>query len=137
MKALLALILKFSGLFGLDKEATLIQDGEATAANPSDANITQDIQDAGIVFEKYFPNVPVAKVQAVENVLTAAVPLKDARSTANLETFGTALVVNAPAFGLKDAPLTADVQAQLASCNSTLQALAIVVKAALAVEGVS
>jgi hypothetical protein len=137
MKKILSLILSLGGILGLGAESKLIQDGEATAANPTDGNIAQDIQDAAVVFEKYFPNVPAAKVQAAENILDCAIPLKDSRSTANIETFVGSLIVNAPAFGVKDAPLTADVQSQLASCTSTLQAWAIVTKAALAVEGVA
>jgi hypothetical protein len=137
MKKILNLILSLGGILGLGAEAKLIQDGQATAAAPTDANIALDIQDAVVVFEKYFPNIPAAKVQAVENVLDCAIPLKDSRSTQNVEVFVGSLIVNAPAFGVKDAPLTADVQAQLAACTSTLQAWAIITKAALAVEGVA
>jgi len=136
MQKILSLILSFSGLLGLGKEAKLIQDGQATAVDPSDSNIAQDIQDAGAVFEKYFPNVPEAKVQAAENVLACAIPLKDSRSTQNVEVFVASLIHNAPAFGVKDAPLGDATKAALASCNSTLDAWSIVTQAALKVEGV-
>lgn len=137
MKKILSLLLSFGGLLGLGAETKLIQDGEATASAPTDANIEQDIADAGIVFEKYFPNVTAAKVEAVENVLTCAIPLKDSRSTANVETFAESLIQAAPAFGVKDAPLSDDVKAAIAASNSTLEAWALITKAVLAVEGVA
>jgi hypothetical protein len=137
MQKIISLILNFAGIFGLGAEAKLIQDGQATAANPSDANVAQDIQDAGAVFEKYFPNVPVSKVQAVEGILDAAIPLKDSRSTANIEVFVASLIHNAPAFGVKDAPLDDATKAALAASTSTLDAWSIVTQAALKVTGLA
>src|SRR5665213_2211011 len=133
MQKILSLILSFGGLLGLGAESKLIQDGEATAANPTDGNIAQDITDAAVVFEKYFPNVPDAKVKAAENILECAIPLKDSRSTGNIEVFVASLIHNAPAFGVKDAPLDDATKAALASCNSTLDAWSIVTQAALKV----
>ncbi len=137
MKSLIGIFKKFAGLFGLSQEVKTESDVEATIQNPSVSNVDADIADFEAEFEKYFPQIPAAKVEAVGAILDSAAPLIEARSTHNIEVFGASIVHELPNFGVHDAPLDDATKAALASCNSTLDALSIVIQAALAVEGIS